>query len=59
MDQFGVVRTKSKNTNGSGQSGDIMILTNSEMRTEKKRNAWPCNPRADPEVDHEETSRQR
>ena len=59
MDQFGVVRTKSKTTNGSGQSGDFVTMTNSEMRTEKKRNTGPCNPPADPEVDHEKMSRQR
>ena len=33
MDQFGVVRTISKTINGSGQSGDIVTMTNSEMRT--------------------------
>ena len=38
MDQFGVVRTISKTTNGSGQSGDFVIMTNSEMRTGESRN---------------------
>ena len=33
MDQFGVVRTISKTTNGSGQSGDFVTMTNSDMRT--------------------------
>ena len=33
MDQFGVVRTISKTTNTSGQSGDFVSMTNSEMRT--------------------------
>ena len=59
MDRFGVVRTISKATNGSGQSGDFVTMTNSEMRTGKNRNTGLCNPPADPEVDHEETSRQR
>ena len=36
-----------------------MTVTNSEMRTGKKRNTGLCNPPADPEVDHEETSMQR
>ena len=36
-----------------------MNMKNSEMRTRKNRNTGPCNPPADPEVDHEETSRQR
>ena len=36
-----------------------MIMTNSEMRTGKNRNTGLCNQPADPEVDHEETSRQR
>ena len=58
-DQFGVVRTISKTTNGSGQSGDIVNVTISEMRTGKTRNTGLCNAPADPEVDHEKTSRQR
>ena len=33
IDQFGVVRTISKTTNASGQSGDFVSMTNSEMRT--------------------------
>ena len=32
MDQFGVVRTKSKTTNGTSQSGEFVTMTNSEMR---------------------------
>ena len=59
MDQFGVARTKSKTTNGSGQSQDFLTMTNSEMRTGKNRNSGLYNPPADPEMDHEETSRQR
>ena len=59
MDQFGVVRTKSKTTNGLSQSGDFVNMTNSEMRTGKNRNTGLCNAPADPEVDHEKTSRQR
>ena len=46
-------------TNGLGQSGDFLTMTNSEIRTEKNRNAGLCNLPADPELDHEETSRQR
>ena len=58
-DQFGVLRTISKTQNGSGQSGDFVTMTKSEMRTGKNRNTGLCNPPADPEVDHEKTSRQR
>ena len=57
-DRFGVVKTKSKTTNGSGESDDFVTMTNSEMRTGKNRNTGLCNPPADPEVDHGETSRQ-
>ena len=57
MDQFGVVRTISKTTNGSGQSGDFVNMTSSEMRTGKNRNTGLCNAPADPEVDHQKTSR--
>ena len=59
MDRFGVIRTISKTTNGSGQSGNFVTMTNSEMPTGKNRNTGLCNPPAEPEVDHEETSRQR
>ena len=59
MDQFGVVRTINKTTNGSGQSGDFVNMTNSEMRTSKKKNTGLCDAPADPEVDHGKTSRQR
>ena len=59
MDQFGVVRTISKTTNGSSQSGDFFNMTNSEMRTGESRNAGLSNAPADPEVDSEKTSRQR
>ena len=59
MDRFGVVRTISKTTNGSGHSGDFVTMTNLEMRTGKNRNTGLCNPCADPEVEQEETSRQR
>ena len=57
MDRFGVARTISKTTNRSGQSGDFVTMTNSDIRTGKNRNTGPCNPPADPEMDHEETSR--
>ena len=59
MDQFGVVRTKSKPQNGSGESGDFVNMTNSEMRTGKNRNTGLCNAPADPQVDNEKTSRQK
>ena len=42
----------------SGQSGDFVNMTNSEMPTGKNRNTGLCNPHADPEVDHEKTWRQ-
>ena len=59
MYQFGLIRTLSKTTNGSGQSGDFVNMNNSEMRTGKNINAGLCNAPADPEVDNEKTSRQR
>ena len=59
MDQFGVVRTISKTTNTSGQSGDFVSVTNSEMRTGENRNTRLSNAPANPEVDNEKTSRQR
>ena len=59
MDRFGVVRTKSKTKNGSGRSGDFVNMKSSEMRSGKNRNTGLCNPPTDPEVDYEETSRQR
>ena len=59
MDPFGVVMTISKTTNGSGQSGDFVNMTNSEMRTGKNRNTRLCNAPTDPEVDNDKTSRQR
>ena len=59
IDQFGVVRTISKTTNTSGQSGDFKSMTNSEMRTGEYRNTGLSNAPADSEVDNEKTSRQR
>ena len=59
MDPIGVVRTISKTTNGSSQSRDFVTMTSSEIRTGKNRNTGLYNPAAYPEVDHEETSRQR
>ena len=56
MDRFGVVRTISKTTNGSNQTGDFVTMTNSEVQLGKNRNAGPGNPPADPEADYEETS---
>ena len=59
MDQFDVVTTISKTTNGSGQSGDFVNMTNSETRTGENRNTGLSKAPADPEVDNERTSRQR
>ena len=59
MDQFGVVRTKSKTTNTSGQSRDFVSMTNSETQTGENRNIGLSNASADPEVDNKKTSRQR
>ena len=59
IDQFGVVRTISKTTNGSGQTEDFVNMTNSEMRTGENRNTGLSNAPADPEVDNEKTSRHR
>ena len=59
MDRFGVVRTVSKTTNTSTQSGDVASMTNSEMRTGESRNTGLSNAPADKEVDNEKTSRQR
>ena len=49
-DQFGVVRTISKTTNGSNQSRNFVIMTNLEVRPGKNRNTGPCPPSADPEL---------
>ena len=57
MDQFGVVRTISNTTKGSGQSRDFVNMTNSGMRTGENRNTGLSNAPADPEVDSEKTSR--
>ena len=59
MDQFGVVRTISKTTNTSGQSGDFVSMKKSETRTEENRNTGLSNAPADTDVDNEGTSRQR
>ena len=59
MDQIGVVRTISQTTNTSGQIGEFVSMTNSEMRTEENRNAGLSNAPADPEADNEKTPRQR
>ena len=59
MDQFGVVRTISKTTNTSGQSGDFVSMTNSDMPIGESRNTGLSNAPADPEVDNEKSSRQR
>ena len=58
MVQFGVVRTISKTTNTSCQSGDFVTMTKPEMRTGENRNTGLSNAPADPEVDNEKTSRQ-
>ena len=59
MDQIGLVRTISKTTNTSGQSGDFVSMTNLETRTGENRNTGLSNAPAVPEVDNEKTSRQR
>ena len=59
MDQFGVVRTIIKTTNISGQSGDFVSMTNSEMRLGENRNTGLSDAPADPEVDNEKMSRQK
>ena len=59
MDKFGVVRTISKDTNTLGQPRDFVSMTNSELRTGKKRNTGLSNATAAPEVDNEKMSRQR
>ena len=59
LDQFGVVRTISKTTNGSGYSGGFVDMTNSEVRTGESRNTRLSNAPADPEVVSEKMSRQR
>ena len=53
---FGVMRTISKTTNTSGQSGDFVTMANSEMRTVENKNTGLSNAPADPEVDNEKTS---
>ena len=59
MDQFGVVRTISKTTNTSGQSGDFVSMTNLELRTGESRNKGLSNAPADPEMNNGKMSRQR
>ena len=59
MDKFGVVRTIRKDTNTSGQSRDFVSMTKSETRTGENRNIGLGNASAVPEVDNENTSRQR
>ena len=59
MDNFGVVKTISKDANTPGQSRGFASMTNSETRTGESRNKGLGNALADPEVDNEKTSRQR
>ena len=59
MDQFGVVRTKSKTTNTSSQSGDFVSMTNLEMRIGENRNTGLSNAPAEPELDNEKMSRKK
>ena len=59
MDKFGVVRTISKEVNTPDQSRGFAIMTNSDPRTGESRNKGLGNALADPEEDHEKTSRQR
>ena len=59
MDEFGVVRTISKEANTPGQSRDFAIMTNSELQAGESRNRELGNALADNEVDDEKTSSQR
>ena len=52
------MRDKQQNAD-SGQSGDFVNMTNSEMRASKNKNTGLCDAPVDPDVDHERTSRQR
>ena len=54
-----MVRTISNTIKESGQSRGFVKITKSEMRTGQSRNSGLNNSPADPEVDKEETSRQR
>ena len=58
-DNFGVVRTISKEVNTPGQSRGFAIMTYSEQRNGENRNTGLGDALADPEVDSEKTSRQR
>ena len=59
MDKFGVARTTSKDANTPGQSRGFATLTYSETRTGESRNKGLGNALADPEVDNENTLKQR
>ena len=59
MDKFGVVTTISKEANTPGLSKDFAIMTSSEPQTGESRTRGLGNALADPEIDHEKTSRQR
>ena len=52
MDNFGVVRTISKDTNTSGQSRDFVSMTNLETRTGENRSIGLGKASADPEVEN-------
>ena len=59
MDQFGVLRTIGRTTNTSGQSGDFVSMTNSEMRTGENRNTGLSNAKAGTDVGNEKGRRGR
>ena len=59
MDKFGVVRTISKDAKTPGQSRGFASMTNSEPQTGENRNKGLGDALADPEMDLENTSRQR
>ena len=59
MDKFGVVRTISKEANTPAQSRDFAIMINSELQAGESINRGLGSALADPEVDNENTSRQR
>ena len=58
-DQFGVVSTINKTVDGSQQSREFVIMTNSEVQLGNNRNTGPSNPPMEPEADYEETLNHR
>ena len=54
-----MVRAINKSIEGSQQSREFVIMTNSEVLPGNNSYTGPSNPSAEPEEDYEETSRQR